>query len=101
MPLADQVSWISPRSREFHFRKHGAAMGYATVEAYDRSAHGTVRAGRRFTYRERGGLLKRVGYYHRQTGRLTVLDESKTRIVNHFECSEGYVRRQIDSNYTR
>ena len=101
MPLADQASWISSRSREYHFRKHGAAMSYTTIEAYDRGARGTIRAGIRFTCRERGGLLKRVGYFHRQTGRLTVLDESETWIVNHFECSEVYVQRQIDSDYTR
>ena len=76
-------------------------MGYTTIEAYDRSARGTIRAGTRFTYRERGGLLKRVGYFHRQTGRLTVLDESETRIVNHFECSEVYIRRQINSDYMK
>lgn len=101
MPLADPASWISSRSREYHFRKHGAAMGHTTIEAYDRSARGAIRAGVRFTYRERGGLLKRVGYFHRQTGRLTILDEGETRIVNHFECSEAYVQRQIDSDYTR
>jgi len=76
-------------------------MGFAAVEAYDRSARGTIRAGIRFTYRERGGLLKRVGYFHRRAGRLTALDESETRIVNHFACSEDYVRRQVDSDYTR
>lgn len=101
MSRADQPSWVSARSREYHFRKHGAAMSYTTIEAYDRSAHGTIHTGTRFTYRERGGLLKRVGYFHRQTGRLTVLDESETWIVNHFACSEVYVRRQIDSDYTR
>ena len=101
MPSTDQAPWVSTRSQEYHFRKHGAAMGHSTIEAYDRSARGTVRAGTRFTYRERGGSLKRVGFYHRQTGRLTVLDENETRIVNHFACSEAYARCQIDSDFTR
>ena len=101
MPAADQAPWVSLRSREFHFGKHGAAMGIVAVEAYDRSARGTIRAGIRFTYRERAGLHKRVGYFHRQTGRLTVLDEGETRIVNHFACLEDYIRRQVDSDYTR
>ena len=101
MPLADQAPWVSSRSREYHFRKHGAATGHTTVEAYDRSARGTIRAGIRFTYRERGGLLKRVGYFRRQTGRLTVLDEGEVQIINHFGCTEAYVQRQIDSDYTR
>ena len=76
-------------------------MGYGTEEAYDRSARGTIRAGKRFTCREAATLLRRVGYYDRRMDRLTVLNESETRIVNHFRCDEAYVRRQIDSDYIR
>jgi len=41
---------------------------------------------------------RRVGYFDRRNGRLTVLDDAETYIVTHFRCDEDYVRACPDSD---
>ena len=101
MPRADQAPWFSEWERSNHFRKHGARLGTPTVEAYDGSARGTIRAGRRFTYRAPEKDEPRVGYYDARGERLTTLTYDEAVIVSHFACPERYVRRLPDSDYRR
>lgn len=101
MPRADQAPWASDYERSKHFRKHGHDLNRATVEDYDRSARATVRAGKRFTYRDTATSDQRVGYYDERHERLTVLDERETAIVTHFHCPERYVRQLSMSDYRR
>ena len=99
--LSDFVPWTSEPERQWHFRKHGLSLRTPTVEAYDASARGTIRAGRRFTYRQWVSGQARVGYYDPATQRLTILNARETRVVSHFRCPESYVRGQDESNYQR
>jgi hypothetical protein len=96
---ADQAPWFSEMERLRHFRKHGARLGTPTVEAYDGSARGTIRAGRRFTYRDPEKAEARVGYYDMRRERLTMLTDDESVIVSHFSCPARYVRRLRASDY--
>lgn len=96
-----QAPWFSEFERRSHFRKHGQKLGTDAIETYDASARGTIRAGRRFTYRQPITGERRVGYYHRPTQRFTVMTDDEATIVSHFVCPERYVRRLPDSDYQR
>lgn len=101
MPPADQAPWSSRRDLLRHFQRHGPEMGFQEVDKYEDSARGTIRSGRRFTYRDEGSGESRVGYYDLRQGRLTVLTDDEAAIVTHFPCPEHYVRRQPASEYRR
>lgn len=87
-----QAPWKSDWLWEWHFQKHGRALGVSTAEAYDASARATIRVGQQFTYRDRGTGPIRVGYFHRRPRRLTVLNEPQDEILTHFRCDEAYAR---------
>src|SRR6185437_802640 len=91
--------WANASRLSLHFRKHGVALGAATVADYDASARGTIRAGRRFSYRDQNTGETRVGYFDFRTSRLTILNVAETRIVSHFSCRESYVRKLPGSDY--
>lgn len=101
MPPADPAPWASAHERWKHFRKHGRLLDRSTVEEYDRSARATVRAGKRFTYRDTTTRERRVGYFDDRNDRLTALDEEETRILTHFRCPDRYVRELPASDYRR
>lgn len=88
----DEAPWASDDTLSDHFAKHRLELGYQRIVEYDESARATIRSGKRFTYRDPSTGRERVGYYDRQTMRLTVLNRSETRIVTHFLCHERYVR---------
>jgi hypothetical protein len=101
VPQPDRARWFNEHECVRHFRKHGALLGTPTVEAYDRSAHGTISAGRRFTYRDPDANEPRVGYFDARGNRLTVLTDDEIAIVTHFACPDRYARRLPDSDYRR
>ena len=101
MSQADQAPWVSSHERSKHFRKHGQALERETVEEYDRSARATIRAGKRFIYRDTTTSEQRVGYFDGRYERLTVVDDREATIVTHFHCPERYVRNLSTSDYRR
>ncbi len=94
---AGSVSWAKRSEFERHYRKHRQEMGARTREAYLGSARQTIRLGTRFTYFWNGRT--HVGYFHRQTRRLTTLMEDEGAILTHYRTSERQVRRFPDSTY--
>jgi len=101
VPRPDQVPWANRRSLSRHFHDHGSELRRATIGEYETSSRGTIRAGTRFTFRDRLTHERRVGYFDRRNDRLTVLDEAETYIVTHFRCDEDYVRGCNESDYVR
>jgi hypothetical protein len=94
---ANRLGWVDSESLDYHFRQHGRGVGATTLRDYIRSAQATKQVGDYFTYRHGGRA--RVGYFHRRTGRLTVLTEDETAIVNHFAATVEYVRNLPASTY--
>src|SRR4051794_20277542 len=72
-----------------HFLKHGWKMGLATEAEYDASARRTIELGQRFTYVEKSAFLTRVGYFHRPSGRFTVVTEDGSEYACFFTVGEG------------
>src|SRR5258708_353547 len=64
-----------------------------------RSARGTIRAGRRFTYRDPEKAEARVGYYDVRRERLTMLTDDESAIVSHFSGPVRSVRRLPAPDY--
>jgi hypothetical protein len=91
------LGWVDGDSLAYHFDLHGLEVGAQTERDYLRSAQQTVQLGARFTYRHNG--KDRVGRFHPRTGRLTVLTDDETAIVNHFVTTVQYVRGLPDSTY--
>lgn len=80
----------------------GHEVGAADETAYDTSAQETIRAGQRFTYRDRRSGDRRVGYFDVPTGRFVGLTEPETQILTHFVPPDGqnYARNELlDSDY--
>ena len=84
-------------SLDYHFAEHGHEVGARTEREYLRSAQRTAQVGEYFTYQHTG--RDRVGRFDPRTGRLTVLTEDGTAIVNHFVTSVEYVRNLPGSTY--
>ncbi len=92
------AEWKSPRHLQGHFRSHAHEFPGASIEDYDTSAQETLDLGIYFTYTDGTTGEERTGCYHRETGRLTILDETDA-IISHFHCPEHYVVNLDDSTY--
>src|SRR5215212_8939262 len=84
------AAWKSAEHLYDHYDTHRREFPRDSVEDYDASAQETIGLGVVFTFRDRITRLRRTGYYHRETARLTVLD-AEGLIVSHFRCAEDYV----------
>jgi hypothetical protein len=99
---ADTAAWLNHQELYEHFRRHGAALGVATALEYDASGRDTIRAGRRFTYREADTGRRRVGYFEAATLRFTALSPNEQRILTHYRAdAPEYPRRLRSSTYER
>jgi hypothetical protein len=92
------ASWRSRRHLEDHYLQHRSEFPGLTIDQYDSSAQQTIAVGVEFTYRDRITGLRRKGYYHRDSARMTVLD-SDGFIHSHFRCGEDYVAELPGTTY--
>jgi len=92
------AEWKSRQHLEDHYRQHPREFSGATIDDHDASAQETLKVGIYFTYTDTTTDEERTGCYHRETERLTILDETDA-IVSHFHCPERYVRGLDDSTY--
>ena len=92
------AEWKSASHLEDHYRDHASEFPGASIADYDASAQDTLDVGTYFEYFHDATGEWRTGCYHRETGRLTILD-ADDRIVSHFRCAESYVRNLTDSTY--
>jgi hypothetical protein len=92
-----QLGWVDSDSLDYHFSEHGHEVGARTERDYVRSAQQTAQVGEYFTYRHGG--RDRVERFNRRTGRLTVLTDDESAIVNHFVTTVEYVRNLPGSTY--
>jgi hypothetical protein len=86
------AEWRSPEHLADHYATHSHQFVGYSMARYDASAEETIGLGTSFEYFHEDSGEWRTGYYHRETRRLTVLDEDG-KIVTHFRCPEAYVRR--------
>jgi hypothetical protein len=93
------AEWATDRHLMDHYFDHRSQFPGYSVEQYDASAQETIALGVRFTYRDRGTGLGRVGYFHRASSRVTVVDLDG-RIHSHFRTDEDYVASLPRSTYT-
>jgi hypothetical protein len=100
VPDPSQAPWGDPPARWNHYTKHRNVLRVATEQEYDESARETIRRGVRLTYRDRSTGARRVGYFERETGRFTALNEHETRIRSHFLTGERQVRALPESDYS-
>jgi hypothetical protein len=92
------AEWRTPRHLVDHYATHGWEFAAYSVADYDVSAQETLTVGTYFEYFDDDSGEWRTGCYHRETRRLTVLDEDD-KIVTHFRCRESYVRFLSESTY--
>lgn len=92
-------AWKSVEHLRDHYDSHRRQFPGVTIDEYDASAQETMTVGVRFTYRDRITGLPRIGYFHRETARLTALD-LEGFIVSHFRTDEEYVAELPRSAYT-
>jgi hypothetical protein len=92
------AEWRTRAHLEDHYHQHRGEFPGLTIEQYDASAQETITAGVELTYRDRITWLRRKGYYHRETARMTALDTDGF-IHSHFRCGEDYVAELPGSTY--
>ena len=92
------AAWRSDAHLHDHYAQHRAEFSGASIDEYDASAQETLSVGRFFDYFDERTEQWRTGCYHRETRRLTILDEEDL-VVSHFHCSERYVESLTDSTY--
>lgn len=92
------AEWRSQTHLVDHYGDHRREFPGFSIEQYDSSARETAAIGIELTYRDRITGLRRFGYYHRDTARMTVLD-SDGFIHSHFRCGEDYVAELPESTY--
>ena len=93
------AAWKTRQHLEDHYGDHRGELRTRSFEEYDASAQEAIALGVRFTFRDERTYLSRVGYYHRDTARLTVVDVDGF-IVSHFRTDEGHVAELDLSTYT-
>ena len=93
------AAWKSEAHLVDHYGTHRGELRMRSIEEYDASAQETIEIGVRFTFRDERTHLPRVGYYHRDTARLTIVDVDGF-IVTHFQTDEGHVADLDLSTYT-
>jgi hypothetical protein len=91
--------WIDEIRRWNHYVDHGRALGCRTLEEYDASADETIELGTRFEYLDRRSGGRRLGYYHRTSGRFVGTTDDGVFILTHFAAGEIYVRSLPGSTY--
>ena len=84
------AEWKTPEHLEDHYGRHRREVRARSIEEFDVSAQETIALGTRFTYRDRGTGERRVGYFHRESSRMTAVDLDGF-IVSHFQTDEAYV----------
>jgi hypothetical protein len=82
--------WKSEAHLEDHYLRHRRELPGHSMEQYDESARETVALGTRCTYRDRQTGLLRVGYFHRNSSRMTVVGADGV-MVSHFRTDEEYL----------
>jgi hypothetical protein len=92
------ANWKTQTHLEDHYGDHRQEFPSFSIEAYDSSAQETIAIGTEFSYRDRITGLRRTGYYHRDSARMTVLD-TEGYIHSHFRCDEAYVAELPASTY--
>ena len=92
------AAWKTERHLRDHYALHRSEFGDISIEEYDASAQDTLDVGTYFEYFDDRTGEWRTGCYHRETRRLTILDEDDL-IVSHFTCSEWYVETLTDSTF--
>jgi hypothetical protein len=93
------ADWASETHLVDHYGDHRRQFPGYSVEQYDASAQETVAIGVEFTYRDRRAGVSRVGYFHRESSRMTVVDLDG-KIHSHFRTDEEYVSGLPRSTYT-
>jgi len=81
-----------------HYPLHRGELRCRSVEEYDQNAQETIALGIRFNYVHEKTSLPRIGYFHRDSSRMTVTDDDGF-IVSHFQTDEGYVTTLPHSTY--
>lgn len=92
------AAWKTERHVLDHFRDHRSEFPGASLSEYAASAAETLDVGEFFEYMDDRTGAWRTGCYHRETRRLTILDENDL-IVSHFRCDQWYVQSLTDSTY--
>lgn len=90
--------WKTVEHLEGHFTAHRREFPRLSIALYDASAQETFAVGVRFSFRDRRTGLPRVGYFHRESSRMTVVDGDGF-IVSHFRTDEEYVTLLPRSTY--
>jgi hypothetical protein len=93
------AEWASEPHLVDHYGDHRRQFPGYSIEQYDSSAQETIAIGVEFTYRDRRTGINRIGYFHRESSRMTVLDLNG-RIHSHFRTDEEYVFGLPRSTYT-
>src|SRR4051794_38687435 len=95
-------TWVSLVRLQWDFRKHGHEFPFSTVGDYESSSLDTISVGARFEFEDRKSGKRRLGYYDRETNRLTVVTDDALLILSHYRPSRGeaYVRGMLRSTYT-
>lgn len=81
-----------------HCRRHGNALGYATVEEYNAAAQRTLEAGRYFEFEDDDTGETRIGCYDDGSRRLVILT-TDDEIVSYFSATLRYVLDRPYSTY--
>ena len=92
------ADWKTRKHLEDHYGRHRGQLRTRSVAEYDASAQATLVLGIRFTYRDPGTGLPRIGYFHRESSRMTVTDLDG-HVVSHFLTDEDYVATLDLSTY--
>jgi hypothetical protein len=92
------AAWKTEAHLVDHYYRHRGRLRCGSIEAYDASAQETISIGVRFTYIDPGTGESRIGYFHRDTSRMTATDADGF-IVCHFLTAEDYVVTLERSTY--
>lgn len=92
------AEWKTRQHLEDHYGQHGGKLRYRSIAEYDASAQETIADGVRFTYRDRITGERRVGYFHRESSRFTVVDLDGL-IRSHYQTDEAHVADLPQSTY--
>lgn len=92
------AAWKTEAHLADHFHRHYWKLRVRSIEEYDTSAQETLALGVRFTYRDRITGERHIGYFHRESSRITATTLDG-HIVTHFQTDEAYVGSQAQSTY--
>ena len=92
------AEWRTAEHLEDHYGEHRHEFPRHSIEQYHVSAQETIAIGTQFTFREPRTYERRVGYYHRESARLTITDIDGF-IRTHFRTDEAHVADLPGSTY--